>query len=545
MSSALAPSAPTRRERAHAALSPWFLLLMGGVLSGAMLVLAGDDLILKCAALFTIWLFAAASCRFELTHPYVWYGLFYMLYGVSGPLLQALDMHPLGFWGGRDVSQLDFSYVLDLEYIGLLVLLIVIGPQLMNLRDGAADGMKAVIFGGLGPVLAVSLGVLGLLLFEIYSQGFQSKGEVTLYGSWITRFGFAYNLVVVSLTVLLFKLVSDGRIPMAYALIGVIVLLAAGSVFVSGQRNFLFRFAISAYVLIHITHRRIPWSAALVILAASLILIVWLGGQKMSLMGQTLDIGAVDLNAIDPASLPEKYASILLDPPVIQYLKLFALLAFGTELMTASNNLALIVDRVPHDLPYLNGATLFVADIARAILPGFIVGNSIPTSMMTYHNAFFGEQVEMGLGPGYTLLGAGYMNFGPPGVVMIAALFGVVLRFLYRWAGRSALGFLFYIGFIPIGAYATRMDISAPISQGLKHVLMPLIAMAVIGALRGCRSSTPDRRSAAERRAAAHVPSRHPNRDRRTTVDDRRRIGNRRAGKRTSAADRTAPAEES
>ena len=67
---------------------------------------------------------------------------------------------------------------------------------------------------------------------------------------------------------------------------------------------------------------------------------------------------------------------------------------------------------------------------------------------------------------------------------------GAAVRGAYRWASTSPLGLAFFLGFIPVAVSAARGDLSGPISQSLKHVLLPLLAMMVISYARGPRSAT-------------------------------------------------------
>lgn len=95
---------------------------------------------------------------------------------------------------------------------------------------------------------------------------------------------------------------------------------------------------------------------------------------------------------------------------------------------------------------------------------------------------------------GFTLVGAGYLNFGIAGAILIMVAFGAAIRSIYRWAGRSAFGLFFMLGFLPISFSVARNDLSAPLSVGLKHVLLPLVAMLIIAYLfnRNSKPARPD-----------------------------------------------------
>lgn len=469
-------------SRPNDALVAWAILLTGIGISSVFALT--DTLSLKIASLGLLWMFAGASCRFDIVHPYMWWGAFYVLYGIAGPLLADIGIHPLGFWGGRHVTQLDFGRVIEYEYLAFVIILLVIGPRRMDLSHAKNDVRAQRFLPGILPVLVASTLILGALLGEIYIQGFATKGDVWLHGSFLTRLGFSYNLVVMAAAAYLFSLFYRGHTKAAWLFLAFFIVIATASVFISGQRNFIMRFAISAFFIVHIVHRRVNPVIIVVALIVGLLSVAWLGGQKMAFVTgslETADDGNGDLFAA--LDLAEKYAFLDAASPLERFLKLSLVALFGTELMTSSNNLAIIIDRVPNELPYLNGQTMFVSDIVRGVLPGFLVGQQIDTSMAIYQRVFFPEYLAQGAGPGFTLLGVGYMNFGVPGIIMIALIFALAIRWIYRRAAASAFSFMFFVGAVPILVYSIRMDLAAPISQSIKHVWLPLVVMAGISFL--------------------------------------------------------------
>jgi hypothetical protein len=96
----------------------------------------------------------------------------------------------------------------------------------------------------------------------------------------------------------------------------------------------------------------------------------------------------------------------------------------------------------------------------------------------------------------------------------------------------------FYISYIPIAMFTARSDLGTPISQGLKHVLVPLALMLFISALVTRPTAGLDRRAAADRRATGTGPSRIRGRERRAPTSDRRDRTDRRIYPRTSRKDR-------
>lgn len=175
-------------------------------------------------------------------------------------------------------------------------------------------------------------------------------------------------------------------------------------------------------------------------------------------------------------------------PTWLKVIKLLLFTALGGETLTAGNNLAMIITRMPQDMPQLSGA-YFLNDLGRALLPGFLVAPTLEATGGYYNKVVFPGVYDSGGGVGFSIIGYGYLNFGVGGAIGLIAIIAGLIRQLYRWASRSGLGLLFYIGFVPVGIYIARTDISGPLSQGLKHVLVPLVAMYIVGVLVS-RSST-------------------------------------------------------
>jgi peptidoglycan/LPS O-acetylase OafA/YrhL len=144
----------------------------------------------------------------------------------------------------------------------------------------------------------------------------------------------------------------------------------------------------------------------------------------------------------------------------------------------------MVLTRMPQDLPFLNGASLG-NDLLRSVLPGFLIAPDTDNTGQIYNRLVFPRSYAAGSGPGFSLLGYGYMQFGLGGLILVMVIMAGAIRAAYRWAGRSALGLLFFIGFAPVAMYVARNDLTSPMSQGLKHVLIPLAAMYVVAFLRG------------------------------------------------------------
>ncbi len=324
-------------------------------------------------------------------------------------------------------------------------------------------------------------------MIQIVSLDASSKGDVVISGDWSTRLSFAFNIAATALGVYLAKLLSERRLTAAYCTLLIVIAIGVAMVLLVGQRHFLFRAGLVCLLVFHIFHRRISIRSLLLMAAFALILSTALGGYKMALVLQnTLPIENVSLWESTQQLISLRNPEFLNSSPFMQYVKVGLVAALGSEAMTPGNNMAMILSRVPHDLPYFYGSTL-AGDLFRSILPGFIIAPYVDTTAVTYNALVFPETAATGSGVGFTIAGYGYLHFGEMGLLLIMLLVGAALRAIYHWAGRTTTGLMFFIGFFPVAIYVARTDITGPLSQGLKHVLIPLLMMIFVAHLRGHR----------------------------------------------------------
>lgn len=466
----------------------WIILFVGVLSSTALVAFASDDIGLKIAAMFILSGAASAAVKFDIAHPFVWFAGAFTLYSISGPLLFHMGVHPYTTWGGYRVEELSFAAAMDYQFFALLIALLVIGPRRVTFAGAMGNQASNALFRGSLPVLIAAC-VIGLAnILQIMSQDFASKGDVVLTGDWTTRLSFAFNIAATALGVYLAKLFSEGRPLAAYTTLIVVVTVGIVMVLLIGQRHFLFRAGLVSLLVFHIFHQRISIRSLLVLAGFALTLSSMLGGYKMSLVVQ-------DLAPVSNASLWEqtqlaislKNPEFLNNSTFMQYVKVALAAGLGSEAMTPGNNMAMLLARVPQDLPYFYGTTL-PGDLLRSILPGFIIQPYVETTSVVYNRLVFPDTAATGGGVGFTIAGYGYLHFGEIGLIAIMLLIGVSLRRIYHWASQSSTGLMFYIGFFPVAVYVARNDITGPLSQGLKHVLIPLVAMSVIAHFMGDRA---------------------------------------------------------
>ncbi len=465
----------------------WSILLSGTMVSLVLLATSGGDIGQKVVAMFVLCVTAGTAVRFDIAHPFVWFAGSFTLYSISGPLLMHMGVHPFVNWGGYSVQELDFSGAMDFQFFALLIALLVIGPRRVSFIAARTAPVTGALFEGALPIL-LAAGFVGIInVVQIVSLDASSKGDVVISGDWSTRLSFAFNIAATALGVYLAKLLSERRVTAAYCTLLIVIAIGVAIVLLIGQRHFLFRAGLVCLLVFHIFHRRISIRSLLLMAAFALILSTALGGYKMALVLQeTLPTENVSLWESTQQVISLRNPEFLNNSPLMQYVKVGLVAALGSEAMTPGNNMAMILSRVPQDLPYFYGSTL-PGDLFRSILPGFIIAPYVDTTATTYNALVFPETAATGSGVGFTIAGYGYIHFGELGLLMIMLIVGGALRMIYIWAGRTSTGLMFYIGFFPVAVYVARNDITGPLSQGLKHVQIPLLMMIFVAYLRGHR----------------------------------------------------------
>ena len=463
----------------------WLVIGIGAIISGSMMLGFPDDVGTKVLAMAVFWAFSVASTRFDIGHPYTWFGGPLLMYSIAGPLLLELGLHPLSVWSGYRIEELGFSFAMDLQFVGLLTASLVIGPGRIDMMAALRDIRRREFFAGLMPVLAVTILLALLSVTEIVSLGFTRKADVVLHGSWLTRLGFGLNMVSTCLGVYLIKQFVEGKPLGAYAVTAFFVALGLLVVFYTGQGNFLFRLLVVIFFAFHIAHRRVSFGTFLILCLVMSVFVLLMGGLKLAAFLPDSNIAGSTFEKLgDIASLKQflQDPAILNDSTPVLYGKFFLVAALGDEFMTAGNNLAMLVRHVPDFVPFQYGRTI-INDIVSASHLGFLGHGDIETSSYVYNQLFFPSGYAQGKGQGFTVIGVGYFNFGMLGVIVVMGILGAVVRSVYRWSARSAFGLFFFLGFVPVTIYSARSSLTVPISQGLKHVFLPLALMLLVAYL--------------------------------------------------------------
>lgn len=373
--------------------------------------------------------------RFDLLHPYTWYTPLFFLYSTSLPALIWVGVRP-------DIGSLHETVMM--EWIALATFIVVVGPSHKRLSLSTKPNMNITMPCAFLFVLSVLIS--GTYLGYIWINNLSSKYAIVLSGSVFARLDPAFSVLALTFALLLANSLLRNRVPW------VLILFTLGwttlGLLISGERDLLFRILWVIVFLVHVLHYRIRSPVLVAMGISGVILLAVTAGLKNVLFREV----PVSIDISNTANV-----------------------IFGGEFITASENLQLLIHESPW--PFFFGETLWW-DLKRAFIPGFLFpyGPS-PQSLFNMH--FFPEVVAIGGGRGFTLVGEGYMNLGAAGVIIWFLLLALFVRYLYAKGSKNIMWLIVYVVSMPLVVYVTRADFANLLSQFVKHIGVPVIAIVI------------------------------------------------------------------
>ena len=426
-----------------------------GVLSSLCVIAAGytyHENFSICWYIFAFSLFTlclATSVKFDLLHPFVWFNIPFMLYSIAGPLLYLTSGFP---------DHNNFPQTLLLEYLAIVTFSLFVGFQKRSYLKINLEGIKYLLKGNKLFFLANFL--LAMLLFvALFMSDITLKQERNIQFSSIYMMDFVFYFMTISISVFLINLAirKHRKQFIIYSLLFAIFLLI--TLMITGERGLFYRFVVIAIVIYYVFFQRTSKAWILIFVVLGLYAQYFLGSIKMVLLAK--ELGGDLQYSIDMAGIIGNI--------------------FGSELITPSDNLALLLQEIPNRIPFLNG-TSFAWDIKRAFIPGMLFPREIFRSTDGWFTeTFYPNLWSEGGGVGFTLVGCGYINFGIMGVLILFAFLGIAMRLIYKISTATITTFIFYVNFIPILIQTIRSDLSMPIAQGIKHTFLPLLILLLVG----------------------------------------------------------------
>ncbi|MCS3642192.1 hypothetical protein GGP51_003227 [Salinibacter ruber] len=382
-----------------------------------------------------LYLIFATYKNWNPIHPIVWYTPFIILYSFS-----VVFLHYSGYHNLKNPT--------EVSLIGLLS--VMSGIFFMSISDWWVDEGnlwlgewdisvgKASLNLSLYGVLFLSI----IYMWYVYTTGVSSKPE--LLRSNIIYLGVIYGVVnTFSLLKVLICVRNKDGIP--FYTVGVTLITFIGALLILGQRDFIFRYMIGLVVIFYsygICGKIVMYFLGIIMIS----MVPIMGTLKSYLLSQ--DVSRISDNI---------FVSV-----------------FSGEFMSAGRNIDTLVLR-SCEWNYKYGKTL-ITDVMRAVVPAPIYKFQNPTNW--FRNQMHPELASQGKGPGFTLAGEGFINFGYIGIPIWFMLVSLTIVYLYKKRRSSMLLYLIYISSIPIFIYSLRADIANIISPILKHVAVPLLMMS-------------------------------------------------------------------
>ena len=384
-----------------------------------------------------------------LSHPWVWFTAFFLLYSISHPGLVLLGRYEIF----HDLYQYDENVANILRYHFIALISFLSGTLLLNRENDISKEVNLFIkfkkhdnFRDIAWFLLYTLLTLtAIYIVGILGSGYTSKIELVNAGNnpFYLRLGSFYNLLtLVGILIILlnFKLRKTKN---NYLLISLIIFWTSVSFFVSGERDHLFRFILVYFVFLYDLVKKFRLSSFYFLLVAFLALLPTTQILKGLLLGSKEFVF-------------EKYD-----------LSTF----FNTEFQAAGRNLHHIL-LAKQDIFW--GQTL-LWDLRRAFSSDLLNIEASSTNNW-FHDVFrVHEGIQSSTGWGFSLVALGYINFGICGIILIFFLFGLISKYFYLHRFKNIYWYVYYLFYITVAIYSIRQDLAVYISMNLKTVLLPLL----------------------------------------------------------------------
>lgn len=157
----------------------------------------------------------------------------------------------------------------------------------------------------------------------------------------------------------------------------------------------------------------------------------------------------------------------------------FMVLILDGEFRTSGFNLEVLFKSGFSDFFY---GSKMIDEILRSFIPPFIY--KIENSVTWYNTTYHPNVVNSGRGYGFSLIGAGFINFGFFGVFLYFFVFGLFINLSYKLIQKNDYFKIFYVSLIPISIYSLRGDFSTFFSPIFKSLLPIILIIFIINNLR-------------------------------------------------------------
>lgn len=409
----------------------WFIIGFMGILE-----FFSSNCIIQIVTLMITYFLMALSVKFDVFHPYVWFGGALLIYSIGYPVLYLL---------GANVTYGYTGEPLFMSWIAFVVILIVVPSYSIKREITSVKGYASA-----KNLINISALYIVCCIFMIARSGMSNKTE--LYAQNNKLFSIAFSLVYLLLVFYTYSFSVDkcekGKINMI--LIIEVAIAAIGLGLFSGERDIMLNFVLVTVLLLY--YWKVINIKQLIVLAVIGILlfpvtVVYKYYLLSGVKGTNVTLG-FDLKSI-----------------IVNF--------FYGEFESASRNLQLLVNHEEFTRGLMGGKT-YISAVTR------IFGYA-PWSCTAW---FMEEFFEPGRsGQGFTAIGEGYINFGYMGIILEFIIIGAMLSYMYKRYNRSITWLTIYISSFPIFIYAVRADLANILSPMCRHVLLGILVLKVYSAI--------------------------------------------------------------
>ena len=443
------------------------MLFLVSIIISCTLVLLGTwsdifgvyGLVAVIAGFIIFVVLGCVSAQFDISHPFIWFNVVFMLYSLATPILNLQGEY---YYYKKYAPFFNYYQMIMAQFLAVLAFSIAVTPKVVSydIELYKLTEKTDPIYRGSYYLLIISIIISIVSLITIIKSGIVIKTELITRYNPVYGLSFMWNILDVALiTILLQKRLQANKLPLRFIIIMTGYITFA--LLISGERGPLFRYLLVLAILIHILFKKLKLRYFLLAILLGAYMGTILGAFKMFLL--------TDLRLADMPGILDLQRSNIMNK------------ILEGEFRSAGENLGVVLQMVPSSISYLYGRLMF-NDLIRAFIPGFLFAReTFHHTSLWFNETFFGRAYGTGMGMGFSLVGYGYVNFGYPGIVGLFLGLGWITKKLYHKAGHSNIYLIVYLSFIAVLISAIRADLTSIVSQGWKHILVPILLMIWLG----------------------------------------------------------------
>lgn len=394
-----------------------FIFLLTVITFSFLIIIFSENTTIHILSFWIIVIFSMHIIKYNITHPLFWFSVSYGLYSTGYTILYSLGYITKNGYTKDNIL---------LSMLSLSIVILIVGVK--NERLGCYLENRSILeenisYNATKLILKILLAILFICVIKIYRTPFSHKNEILLsrnkyfiLAAYLSRFISFYNIIYI----LLFKNIDKKKNRTIIVLSSIMIF--AFSMF-TGERDAILRFiiviTITLYITGDITNKKLIYLAPFGIL-----FLMFIRYFKYYFVS-----GEINKTLVNQS---------------------FVYKLLTSDFHAAGENFQILLNNDWTNS--LFGYSLVIIDILSPFLPGkyfFNVG--------TWFNDYF---YFRSYSRAFTLLGEGYVIGGIIGIVVVFALLGILIKFLYKKSSKNIYWLSLYIYSIPTIILSFRSTMS-------------------------------------------------------------------------------------